>query len=181
MIDFTENPIKVKRLISDGISLGRKKVKIKLVIKDWIEGLILILTNVFYFSNSPFNLVRLDFLNDTGIYHHNEDQILYNLKIQKIIAFTKQYNISFLLHLFNWLAVAVNLLKNIKIYKKDGSNMNQTNNKNLFLIRWHQYLGHLKMASPRKYLAFYNIASIDDTDGYVCNSCKKVKAIKRYN
>ena len=89
MINFMENPRKVRRLTLDGISLSREKVKIRLALKNKTEGIVVILTNVFYFSYSPSNLVSLGLLNNVKIYYHNKDQILYNLKTQKTLAFVE--------------------------------------------------------------------------------------------
>lgn len=116
----------------EGISPDRRKIKIRLKLKDRTEGLVLILTNVFYLLNNLSNLGSLSLLNNTGIYHHNKDQILYNLEIHKTLAFARQYKTSFLLHLPNSSAIAVNFLKNSKVYKKKIPNMNQTKNKKLF-------------------------------------------------
>lgn len=58
------------------------------------------------------------------IYHYNKDQILYNLEMQKIFAFIKQYKTSFFLHYLNLLAAAENLLKNDQIYKREKPNVN---------------------------------------------------------
>ena len=78
MIDFEENFIKVRGLTLDGISPNRRRVKIRLALKNGIKKLVLILTNVFYFLHSPSNLVNLGFLNNTRIFYHIKDQILYN-------------------------------------------------------------------------------------------------------
>ncbi len=59
--------------------------------------------------------------------------------------------------------------------------MNQTINKKLFLIRWHQCLSYLNFTSLKRYLVHYNIAFIDNTKGYICNNCKKAKVTKWYN
>lgn len=134
MIDFTENPTKVRKSILDSILLDRKKVKIRLALKDRIEELVLILTNIFYFFNSPSNLVSQSFLNNARIYYHNKNQTLYNFEILKTFAFTKRYKTSFFLYLLNLSAAAINLLNNSKIYKEKTTNINQTINKKLFLI-----------------------------------------------
>ncbi len=181
MIDFTENPINIGGSTSDSISPGRGKIKIRLALKDGIERLVLILINVFYFPNNLSNLVNLGFLNDAGIYHYNKDQTLYNPETQKNLAFAKQYKTSFLLHPFNLSVAVVNLFKNNEIYKEETPNMNQTIDNKLSLIRRYQRLGHLNFTSLRKHLAHHNIVFIDDTEGYVYNSCKKVTATKRYN
>ena len=91
MIDFTENSTKVGGSTSDSVSPGKGKVKIRLALKDGTEGLVLTLTNVFYLTNSPSNLVSLGLLNDAGIYHHNEDQTLYDLETRKTFAFAERY------------------------------------------------------------------------------------------
>lgn len=89
IIDFTKNPTKFGGSISDSISPSREKVKIRLVLKDRIERLVLTLTNVFYLPNSPSNLGNLGLLNNAEIYYYNKDQTLYNLKIRKTLAFAK--------------------------------------------------------------------------------------------
>lgn len=78
MTEYMKKPIKVGGCITNGISLGRRKIKIQLTKKDGSEDLILTLTNVFYLSNSLSNLVSLDLLNDAKIYHHNKNQTLYD-------------------------------------------------------------------------------------------------------
>ncbi len=178
MIDFTKNPTKVGGSTSDGISPGRGKVKIRLALRDGTEELVLTLTNVFYLPNSPSNLVSLGLLNNAGIYHHNEDQTLYNLETQKTLAFAERYKTSFLLHPLNLSAAAVNLLKNSEIYEEETSNVNQTTNKRLSLTRWHHRLGHLNFTALKKHLAHHNITFIDDTEGHVCDSYKKAKVTK---
>lgn len=78
MTYFKGNPIKVRRLIPESISSSRRRVKIRLVLKDGIEKLVLILTNIFYLFHSLSNLVSLGLLNDTEIFYHNKDQTLYD-------------------------------------------------------------------------------------------------------
>lgn len=180
MIYFTVNPTKVGRSTSDGISLGKGKVKIWLALKDEAKVLILILTNVFYLSNNPSNFVNLGLLN-VRIYYHNEEKTFYNFKTQKILTFAKQYKLSFLSYSLNLSAAAINLLKNSKFYEDETLIVNQTTDKKLSLIRWHQCLGHLNPTSLKRHLIYYNIASIDDTKYYMCDSYKKAKATKRYN
>lgn len=147
IIDFTENSTKVRRSSFDDISLGRRKVKIRLVLKDATKRLVFILTNIFYLPNNSSNLVTLGFLNNVGIYHHNKDSIFYNYETQKTLAFTEQYKISFFLYPLNLSAAAVNLHKNRKIYEEKIPNINQTKTEKLSLIRWHQHLGHLNFIS----------------------------------
>lgn len=73
MIDFTENSTKVGGSTSDGISLGRKKIKIKLILKDGTERLVFTLTNVFYFANNQTKFVILGLLTNAEFYHYNKD------------------------------------------------------------------------------------------------------------
>lgn len=119
-----KNSIKLWGLISNDISLGKKKVKIKLLLKNKTERLVLILINVFYLLNSLFNFISLGFLNNIRIYYHINNQILYNFKTWKVYICVKQYNPSFLLYPFNLLSIVINSLKNSEIYKKEGSNIN---------------------------------------------------------
>ncbi len=181
MIDFTENATKVRGSNSDDISPGRGKVKIRLILRDGTEGLVLTLTNIFYLPNSLSNLVSLGLLNDAGIYHHNKDQTLYNLETQKTFAFAERYKTSFLLYPLKLSAAVVNLLKNSEIYKEKTPNVNQIIDKSLSLTRWHQHLGHLNFIKLKKKLAHHNITSIDDTEGHGCDRCEKAKVTKRYN
>lgn len=166
MTDFKENPTKVGRSTSDGISPGRGRVKIRLALKDGTEGLVLTLTNVFYLLHSPSNLVSLGLLNNAGRFHHNEDQTLYDLETRKTLSFAERYKTSFLLHLLNLSAAAVNLLKNNGVYEGEKPNVYQTQDEILPLTRWHQRLGHLNFTSLKKHLAHHNIAFTDDTEGY---------------
>lgn len=78
MTDFEENPIKVGGLISDSISLSREKIKIRLTLKNGIEKLVLALINVFHLSHNPLNVINLGLLNNTRIFYHNKDKMLYN-------------------------------------------------------------------------------------------------------
>ena len=68
MMDFAERPTRGGRSTSDGVSLGRETVRIRLVLEDGSEGIILNLWNIFYLPNSPSNLISLSLLNDAGIY-----------------------------------------------------------------------------------------------------------------
>lgn len=116
--NFIKNLTKVGRLISDGISPGRGKVKIRLALQDKIKELILTLINVFYLPYSLSNLISLGFLNNAGIFYYNKDQILYKLETQKTFAFAKQYKTSFFLYPLNLSTAAISLLKNNNVYKE---------------------------------------------------------------
>lgn len=73
MTDIEENSTKVGRLIFDGILSDRRKIKIRLVLKDSIEGIVLTLTNVFYLPHDQSNLINLGFLNNIEIFYYNKD------------------------------------------------------------------------------------------------------------
>lgn len=73
MIEFTKNPTRVGELISDGISLRCRTMKIRLAKKNGSKERILTLQNVFYFSNSSSNFVNLGFLNNAEIYYNNKN------------------------------------------------------------------------------------------------------------
>lgn len=78
---LSENFIKLRGLILDNISFSKRKVKIRLILKDGIKRPVLTLTNVFYLPYSLSNFVSLGFLNNAKIFHYNKDQILYNQEI----------------------------------------------------------------------------------------------------
>lgn len=118
MINFTENLTKVGASTSDGISSDRRKVKIRLTLRDRIEDLVLTSTNVFYLLNSLFNIFSPSFLSNIEIYYLDKDEILCDLKTPKTFAFAEQYKTNFYLHLLNLLAAGVNLLQKSKVYKK---------------------------------------------------------------
>ena len=118
MTEYTEKPMRVGESTADGVSPGRGKVKIQRAQKNGSEGLVLTLTNVFDLPNSSSNLVSLDLLNNTKIYHCNKDQILYDQSTQKIFPFTERYKTSFLLHSLNLSSEAENLFREHKVYKE---------------------------------------------------------------
>lgn len=51
-------------------------------------------------------------------------------------------------------------------------------NTKLSLTRWHQHLGQLNFTLLKKHLTNPNIIFNDNTEKYVCDSCKKAKAMK---
>lgn len=123
MTDFEKNSTKVRELILDGISFDRRRVKIRLALKNSIKGLVLTLANIFYLLYSLLNLISLGLLNNVRIFYHNKNQILYNQKTQKVFAFVEYYNISFLLHPLNLSIVAVSPFKHNDIYKSEKQNI----------------------------------------------------------
>lgn len=139
----------------------------------------LTLINIFYLPNSPSNLASLDFFNNTGIYHHNKDQIFYNQSPKKILAFAKKYKTSFLLNPLNLFSAVVNLLREYKVYK--GPEMNQMQSNKLHLTLWHQRLSYLNFTTQKKHLTYHNIEFINNAERFIYNSCKKAKVKKQYN
>lgn len=123
MIDFEENPTKVGGSISDSILPSKRKVKIRLALKDDIERLVLPLMNVFYLPYSPSNFVNLGLLNNIGIFHHNQNRTLYNQETQKVFGFAKYNNINFLLHPLHLSITAISFLKQNHIYKSKKPNI----------------------------------------------------------
>ncbi len=83
MTDFIDNSAKVRGSKVDGISSSRRKIKIKLALKDNTEELIFTSTKIFYLLNSLSNFVSLGLINNTGNYLHNKHQTLYDLESQK--------------------------------------------------------------------------------------------------
>ena len=86
MTEYWELPTWIGGSISNGDSLGRKKIRLCLSLKDGLEGLVLNLYNVFYLPNSPCNLVSLGLLNDNDIFHDNENKTMYQTRSKMILA-----------------------------------------------------------------------------------------------
>lgn len=107
--------MKVRGSILKGILPDRKKIKIRLEVKNGIERLILALINIFYFLHNPSNLVSLAVLNNIGIFYYNKYQMLYNQGTWETFTYVKQYTTYYFLYLLNS-ALFVNLLKNNDIY-----------------------------------------------------------------
>ncbi len=147
MTDFTERPTRVGRSTADGVSAGRGTVRIRLVLKDGSEGLILNLRNVFYLPNSPSNL------NDAGVYYDNERHALYDKIIRKRLAFAQRWETSFFLHPLNFSVSATNLLKaEDNIYQDAEPKVPQTESDKLSLTIWHKRFEHLNLPDLRKHL-----------------------------
>ena len=72
--------------MSDRISLGQGKIRLKLGLKDKSEGLVLNLQNIYYLSYSQCNLVYLGLLNNSRIYLDNENKTLYKVKTRYILT-----------------------------------------------------------------------------------------------
>lgn len=90
MTKFKKNITKVRGSTSNRILLDRKKVKIILAIKNKIERMKIIFSNIFYLPNSLSNLISLRLLNDSKNYHNNKNQTLYDFHSCRILAFAKR-------------------------------------------------------------------------------------------
>lgn len=111
MTGYQELPIRIGGSTSDGVSLGRERVRLWLALKDGIEGLFLNLQNVYYLLNSPCNMVSLSLLNSNGIFHNNENETLYQVKSKQTLAHAKRWRNSYLLKPPNLSNRAINLFQ----------------------------------------------------------------------
>lgn len=74
MTDYQKLLIYIRRSISNGVLLGQGKVKLCFSLKNKSEGFVLTLLDTFYLLNSFCNLISLAYLNNSGIFHNNEDK-----------------------------------------------------------------------------------------------------------
>lgn len=86
MTEYWEHPTKIGDSTSDGMSLGKGKIRLRLELKNDSNGLILNLQNVYYFPNSPCNLISLGLLNNSSIYHDNKHKNPYQIGSKKVLA-----------------------------------------------------------------------------------------------
>lgn len=70
---YQAQPTKIGGLISDGIFIGRGSIRLRLGLKNSFERLILKIKNVYYFLKSFSNFISLGLLNNSDIYHNNEN------------------------------------------------------------------------------------------------------------
>ncbi len=89
MTKFYDKPTRIGGSISDGVSPGRGKVRLRLSQKDGTEGVILNLKDVFFPPSSPCNLVSLALLNNHKIFHDNENETLHDLETKEVFAQAK--------------------------------------------------------------------------------------------
>lgn len=86
IIEYWKQLTRIGSSTSDRISLGQRKIQLRLALKNGTKGLILNLQNIYYLSNRPCNLVSLGLLNNSGIYHDNENETLYKVQTRPILA-----------------------------------------------------------------------------------------------
>lgn len=153
--------------------LGEERFDSGLGLEDNSEGLILNLRNFYYLPNSPCNLVSLGLLNDSGIYHDNEHETLYQVKSKKVLAQARRWRNSYLLKPLNLSDGAVRLLKTSDgDYQWPAHALQSVSlSSTLPLSTWHKRLGHSNFSSLKSYLNRLDIAYVDDSDGYICDSC----------
>ena len=83
---YCAHTTRIGRSTSHGISPGREKIRRILALKDGSEGLILNPSNVFYLLNSPYNLLSLGLLNNSGIYYDNKNETLYKIYTRQLFV-----------------------------------------------------------------------------------------------
>lgn len=135
--------------------------------------MILNLQNIYYFLNNLCNLVSLEFLNNSRIYHNNENKILYQLENNRILAQTKQQKNNYLFKLFNFLDIVIFLAKiNNKAHKQPFHAFFNFSSFQTFLLltTWYKPLRHINFSSLKIYLKKQAINYINDLKDYICNN-----------
>lgn len=66
--------IKIGGSTSDRVFLAKKKLQFWLTLQDELESLILNLQNIYYLSNSLYNLISFNLFNDSGIFYDNKNE-----------------------------------------------------------------------------------------------------------
>ena len=99
MYKYMERPTRIGGSTSEGVLLGRGKVRLRLA-NDNKDGVILNLKNIYYLPSNPSNLVSLALLNNHGIYYNNKKERLCEKSSEKILASAKKWRKSFVLKLF---------------------------------------------------------------------------------
>lgn len=89
MIEYQKHSIKIDRFTFNGVLPERKKIQLRLDLKNNSENLILNFQNVYYLLNSFCSLVNLKLLNNSGIYHDNKYKNFYQIRSKKILVQAK--------------------------------------------------------------------------------------------
>lgn len=167
----------------NGVSAGRGKMRLWLSQKDGSEGVILDLKDVFFLPSSPSNLVSLVLLNNTGIFHNNENETFYDIRTKEVLAQAKRWNNSFSLQPLNLSDAAVNLVKRVDKMYQWPTFVHQTRlgSAKQTLLIWHKRLGHLNFQFLRSHLKRFHVDYINKPDHLICDSCQRAKATKVYN
>ncbi len=168
MTEYRELPARIGGSTSDGVSPGRGKIRLRLALKDGSEGLVLNLRNVFYIPNSPCNLVSLGLLNDSEIFHDNENETVYQIRSKKTLAQAQRWRNSYLLKPLNLSDGGVKLLRINDLTYQWPLHALQTvsPSSTVSLSTWHKRLGHTNFPSLKAFLRHLNLPYVDDSEGY---------------
>ncbi len=86
MTEYYKKPTRFGGSKADGLSPGRRRIQLRLGLKDGSERMILNLRNVYYLPSSSCNLVSVGLLNDSRIFHDNRNQTLCQLGSNTVLA-----------------------------------------------------------------------------------------------
>lgn len=122
-------------------------------------------------------------LNDSRIFHDNENETLYQIEPKKSLAQAQRWRNSYLLKPLNLSDGAVNLLRIDDVtYRSPLHALQSTSSPSVFLLSiWHKRLGHTNFSSLKTFLRHLDTAFVDDSDGYICDSCQRAKATIIFN
>lgn len=182
MTGYQELPIRIGGSTSDGVSSGRRIVRLWLALKDGVEGLVLNLQNVYYLPNSLCNMVILSLLNGNRIFHDNENETLYQVKSRQTLAHAQRWRNSYLLKSPNLSDRAINLLQiNDLTYQPLYVLQSMTVSVTMTLTIEHKGLGHTNFSSLKTFFRHLNIPYIHNFNDFICDSCHQAKRKKIYN
>lgn len=86
MTEYQKYLTNVVESILDRILSRKRKIWLGLGLKNNLKGLILNLENVYYLSNSLYNLVNLGLFNNSNIYYNNEFENFYQIGPKKVLV-----------------------------------------------------------------------------------------------
>ncbi len=182
MMEYRELPTRIGGSTSDGVSSGRRRVRLRLALKDGSKSLILNLQNVYYLPYIPCNLVSLGLLHDSRIFYDNKNETLYQVKSRQTLAKAQRWRNSYLLKPLNLSDGAINLLWIDDLtYQPPHVLQSTTAPMTTTLTTWHKRLGHTNFSSLKTVLRHLNIIYIDDSKDFTCDSCQRAKATKVHN
>lgn len=127
--------------------------------------------------------MSLGLLNNSGIFHNNERENLYEVISKRVLAQAKRWRNSYLLQPLNLTDGAVHLLRvDAETYQPYVLRSSTTSSSApLLLSVWHKRLGHSNFSALKTHLNRLNIKFDDDSDRYICDSCLRAKATKTYH
>lgn len=86
MTKYQENPIKVGKFILDRVLQDKKKIYLKLSLKNDLEKFILKYQKKYYLPNSFCNLISLKLFNNSNIFYNNKPKNFYQITFKKVLA-----------------------------------------------------------------------------------------------